>query len=320
MYNKQIMALNDFIHLFNKVIKQIKSLNKICKKCNILKYHTNYYKNFKTCKDCTNNYRRERYFKYTIFNKVIDEINKYFNIESKKICGSCKIYKDLQDFDSTGKICKLCKHTQKLCKHNSRNFNCIKCFGKSICMHKKRKSLCWICKGSLTCFHNKITYTCLICTPNSKYYCLSCRSFVVNKSNNYLCSYCNPIKKIKQKNKEIKLKKWLDSENYIITYNKRCQINNKCYMYPDFLINCNAYYLIIECDEFAHKSYSYIDERIRENNIYKALGLPCVFIRYNPDNKKIKEKTKLIILKSYIEYYKNLKNSNNELKFLFYGY
>ena len=46
--------------------------------------------------------------------------------------------------------------------------------------------------------------------------------------------------------------------------------------------------------------------------------MPCVFIRYNPDDKKINEKSKLIILKSYIDYYQNLEYSNNVVEFLFY--
>ena len=48
------------------------------------------------------------------------------------------------------------------------------------------------------------------------------------------------------------------------------------------------------------------------NNIIYSLGLPTVFIRFNPDkknkeNKLISLKTKQTILKSYIDYYSNQK-------------
>lgn len=65
-------------------------------------------------------------------------------------------------------------------------------------------------------------------------------------------------------------------------------------------------------------------EKIRENNICYSLGLPCVFIRFNPDKKEIFSKTKYIVLKSYfpnlgnIEYYKNTEKSNNIVEYLFY--
>jgi len=59
-------------------------------------------------------------------------------------------------------------------------------------------------------------------------------------------------------------------------------------------------------------------EKIRENNICYSLGLPCIFIRFNPDKKNIKINIKYKILKSYIEYYKNSNMCNNEVCYLFY--
>jgi hypothetical protein len=84
------------------------------------------------------------------------------------------------------------------------------------------------------------------------------------------------------------------------------------------MIDCNSFFLIIECDEDAHSSYDPECEIIRENNICFALGLPCVFIRFNPDKKKIKMKTKEKVLKSYIEFYKNKTVCDNEIIYLFY--
>ena len=77
--------------------------------------------------------------------------------------------------------------------------------------------------------------------------------------------------------------------------------------------------MIIECDENAHSSYPVDCEKIRENNICYALGLPCVFIRFNPDLKGIKMKVKETVLKSYIDFYMNKQNSDNEVCYLFYN-
>jgi hypothetical protein len=134
-----------------------------------------------------------------------------------------------------------------------------------------------------------------------------------------LCSYCNHDIPTRQKTKEIAVKTFLEENNYTFIYNKKCNLDNSCQTYyPDFVIDCNNFFVILECDEGGHKSYDYTCERIRENNICFALGLPCVFIRYNPDKKKVKMQTKLKILKSYIDYYTKKETCDNIVEFLFY--
>lgn len=208
--------------------------------------------------------------------------------------------------------------------HNGKPLSTCEECRKENCPHGKRnKSECKECKKinmkNNFCEHNTRKERCIICTPDTKHFCTSCRLFVVKKSNNYLCSYCNPDKKTIQKTKEVRLKTFLENENYKFIYNKKCNLNNSCQTYfPDFLIDCNKFFLIIECDENAHDSYDFKCEKIRENNICYALGLPCVFIRYNPDKKGVKIKTKEKILKSYIEYYVKKEESDNETVYLFY--
>jgi rubrerythrin len=149
--------------------------------------------------------------------------------------------------------------------------------------------------------------------------CKKCGLYITQKKNNWLCSICNPVKANRQKTKELRVKTFLEENNYIFIYNKKCNLDDTCMTYfPDFIIDCCTFFLIIECDEYAHESYDYNCERIRENNICFALGLPCVFLRYNPDKDNINIKTKEKILKSYIEYYKNKESSDNMLEFLFY--
>jgi len=149
--------------------------------------------------------------------------------------------------------------------------------------------------------------------------CRNCKLFYVRKENKFLCSYCNPDKTTRRKTKELKVKTFLEENNYKFIYNKKCNLDISCQTYfPDFLIDKGTFFLIIECDEDAHNSYDKDCERIRENNICFSLGLPCVFLRFNPDKKKIKTKTKQKILKSYIEYYKNKETCDNVVEYLFY--
>lgn len=126
--------------------------------------------------------------------------------------------------------------------------------------------------------------------------CRSCKLFQTEKINNYLYSYCNPNKKTKRlKTKELKVKTFLEEQGYKFDYNKKCNVDKSCQTYfPDFMIDCNSFLIIIECDEDGHKSYDYKCEKIRENNICFALSLPCVFLRFNPDKKNIKMKTKAV--------------------------
>ena len=271
-----------------------------CKICLIEKNKKEFYKNHIKCKLC-----------YIISIKC----------EHGKIKATCK------DCGGSaicihGKRKERCKECigSGICIHGKQKARCKNCHGSQICSHGKQKAQCKECGGSQICSHGKRKERCKNCSPNSNNFCHGCRLYQVNKKTNYLCSYCSPITNKRLKTKEMKVKKFLE-KYYNITYNKNCRLNDTCNIYyPDFLIECNSYFIVIECDEYAHNSYDYSCERIRENNITYNLGLPCVFIRYNPDKKGVPSKTKEIILKSTIDYYKNLNPSDifNFTDYLFY--
>ena len=149
--------------------------------------------------------------------------------------------------------------------------------------------------------------------------CRSCKLFQTNKTTNYLCSYCNPDIPTYIKTREVEIKIFLEENNYQFEYNKFCKYQDKGY-FPDFKIKSTNgnFWIIIECDERAHKDYDKKDEKERENNICLGLNVPCIFIRYNPDRKGINMKIKQKVLKSYIEYYKNKTICDNEVNYLFY--
>ena len=87
--------------------------------------------------------------------------------------------------------------------------------------------------------------------------------------------------------------------------NKQFQ-NDCCLKYrPDFIFDCGSYFVIVECDEDAHRQYDKECEIIRMNNISIGIGLPTKFIRYNPDKKgvpkQIKEDTLIDCVKRELE-------------------
>jgi hypothetical protein len=74
----------------------------------------------------------------------------------------------------------------------------------------------------------------------------------------------------------------------------------------------------LEIDEHAHSSYDKDCERIRENNISIQLGLPTIFIRYNPDKKGVTLDEKLNTLKKTLDYFISKPFSDPQVKYLFY--
>lgn len=50
---------------------------------------------------------------------------------------------------------------------------------------------------------------------------------------------------------------------------------------PDFLIDAGTHFVVVECDEHQHRGSACETRRMFE--IAQALGLPTVFVRYNPD-------------------------------------
>jgi len=212
--------------------------------------------------------------------------------------------------------CKECGGSS-ICSHGKRKDICKYCNGSAYCSHGKFKSQCKECVGSQICSHNKRKNTCKICSPNSNAFCKSCKLFIVKKSNDYLCNYCNPTTKLREKTKEMKLKGFLE-EHYPILHNKAIQISGSCYNnFPDFMIYLQDKIIIIECDENAHRSYPIDCEIIRMNNLQFSLKSNVIWIRFNPDKVKVPIKTKYTILKSYLDYYMN-SDILNEIVYLFY--
>ena len=111
--------------------------------------------------------------------------------------------------------------------------------------------------------------------------CTSCGLFIVSRTP-YLCSYCNPSKR--QKTREMKIKALLESTTDLNDPIHDKPVGGECGKYrPDFRYDALTHFVVVEVDEDQHKRYDPECERIRMINIVQAVGMRCVFVRYNPD-------------------------------------
>jgi hypothetical protein len=132
--------------------------------------------------------------------------------------------------------------------------------------------------------------------------CKSCGLFRAKKHNDYLCSYCNPVKSTRYKTKENRVRDLLTEHNIQFTQDKTFE-NECCLKYrPDFLIECGSYFIVLEVDEYGHEQYDKHCEIVRMNNISSAIGLPVKWLRYNPDSKVLSKKEREAGLLKTIKY------------------
>ena len=80
---------------------------------------------------------------------------------------------------------------------------------------------------------------------------------------------------------------------------------------PDRIYDCGSYFVIIEIDEYQHKSYSNScsydakkQELRRMVQIHEALSngmMPVIFLRFNPDNFRVKDKIQKVNMQKRLE-------------------
>jgi hypothetical protein len=167
--------------------------------------------------------------------------------------------------------------------------------------------------------------------------CKGCNRKELLNNQGYCVYFCAPNeiyqKQKLEKKKENLVLNYLD-HNYknenIITIKDDLIINSKCNLYrPDRIYDFGTHYVIIEIDEFQHSSYSQYCELRRMHEVQNAAGINCIFIRFNPDNfrvkgvvQKINSKERLKILVKWIEKCAEIKPKNDlepvKVKYLFY--
>jgi len=113
--------------------------------------------------------------------------------------------------------------------------------------------------------------------------CKSCNLPYFLNENNNLCPNCDGSFAQYQKIKELFIKETFEVNDIeFTTWNRR--VVGGCSAYrPDFVRDKGSFMIAIDIDEHQHKSYDKECEINRMIQIHQDIGLPCVFIRYNPD-------------------------------------
>ena len=100
-----------------------------------------------------------------------------------------------------------------------------------------------------------------------------------------LCTSCDPATVARViHEKELRVKAILDAADLKYLSHDRIIDGGACEKYrPDFVFDAGSHMVVLEVDENQHKSYACLCEQQRMVNVSQALGMPTLFIRYNPD-------------------------------------
>lgn len=124
--------------------------------------------------------------------------------------------------------------------------------------------------------------------------CIICDQVLFIKSDTKMCNICAKvdITKIRHE-KELKIKTLLEEEEIDFIHDRTSDPG--CHKHrPDFLIDCETHYIVIEVDENQHSSYADECEIARMVNIQQGFGgMRVLFIRFNPDGYTDSDKKKV---------------------------
>ncbi len=120
--------------------------------------------------------------------------------------------------------------------------------------------------------------------------CKSCNlKYLLNELTG-LCDICNTveIKKV-YKIKETETILFLQNNDISFITTDKIPENSCSKFRPDGVIDFKYFLIVLEIDEFQHKNYDEMCEKNRMIQLHQDYGgIPLVFIRFNPDNYKIK--------------------------------
>lgn len=177
-----------------------------------------------------------------------------------------------------------------LCEHKTERTRCVVCKGGSICEHDCRRSRCVECGGGEICEHRTRRDRCKQCDGKEVCKAELCTTVVTHNKYQGYCVQCfvrvfpdqTLVRNMKLKEREVVQFVMQTFPNLSWRYNKRC-IDACSQRTPDLLLDLGYMVLIIEIDEYQHRSYA--DEEERQLELSKDLGFrPIVFLRFNPDS------------------------------------
>jgi hypothetical protein len=115
--------------------------------------------------------------------------------------------------------------------------------------------------------------------------CASCGLSFFIPEDQEMCQDCREFSNpIIRHSKELRIKTVLETNNIPITTHDKVPKYFCSKKKPDFIIDCDYFFLIVEVDENQHRSYACDCEVGRMIQLHQDFGgTPVIFIRYNPD-------------------------------------
>ena len=203
------------------------------------------------------------------------------------------------------------------CEHEQQRSSCTVCRGGIYCEHSKVRSRCIQCYGfeirrescrkctlNPVCSHNeqrkpmcfdhwnglKEKRFCKQCGGTGL--CTSCQLYTVKRTNT-LCATCGiPGWQGKKKEKAVGLKllEWAHQDEIPLftCADKALPASGTLYR-MDFYYDLGSFFLSVECDESEHALMGYPPrcELVRMYRLRNGLGIPAIFVWWNPDAFKI---------------------------------
>ena len=258
-----------------------------------------------------------------------------------KMCIEC--HKTIPTYNEKGKLPMYCKDCKTQNMINVKSKRCDVCFKSAAlfgilgfeatkCFRDKEKNMLYLPRKK--CITNECNEfaTCGL-TPSKREHCkkdkveneheffnskcFNCNLTDVIVDENNLCELCDPEIFARYKSrKQLEIKNLFENNNlsnfvYDQSIDSIFQENCTMKRRPDFLFDCDTHFLILEVDEHQHSFYNEECETVRMINISQAIGMPTIFIRYNPDEYKLNERksittknTKHTTLLSWVNKYK----------------
>ena len=140
---------------------------------------------------------------------------------------------------------------------------------------------------------------------------------------NGLCEQCNDRKWNIRLGRQRQVKYFLDDSKTLPRYDFYDQIafdDSRCGKErPDFVWDCQTHQVILEVDEYQHRDRIKECETIRMINITQGFHVPCIWIRYNPDDFKgqkatLRDRHRLLYLeKILLQSFAMIPQTNNDI-------
>lgn len=230
-----------------------------------------------------------------------------YNKKGEKGSRYCSVHKSIDMKDNTKKECITNGCTEEAnynVKYNNDGIYCKSHKADNMCSNKVK-----ICKYG-ECLINAYFGT----KEDPKQYCVTHKDDKIHFNyHNQPEEYYNDIEN-NSLNKELKVKEFLEINNFKFIYNKQIKESNDIFR-PDFLLEFKYHYIIIEVDENQHKcsTYSDIKENKRMESLQNNLDKNVLIIRFNPDYHYINNERRYVNLNDKLENLLKIINENTNI-------